>query len=883
MRGKSYDHDDQRSRKIIEKKVKDEDKSVITNLSDSSSVVRSKILLGVCAMEKKTNSEAMRNLLKLIDLDPRIDILVFSEKTILKKEVREWRKVHALICFFSKGFPLWKAEKYADMHKVYLINNIKNQRLLWDRTKIYSLLRDYKIPLADCTFVRRFKENLHEQKTKRAKEKLRPVDLKEFDNHILHGSKKILKPFVEKPFDAENHNIRIYYPMKEGGGCKHLFRKINNISSRFNKKENKIRRDGNYIYEEFLPNDGFDIKVYAIGLNYFHAETRKSPTVDGIVMRTKAGREVRYPINLTLSEKIICRKIVMIFDQTVCGFDIIRSKGKSYVCDVNGWSFVKDNQKYTSDCAFLLRKFIYERFFPNEVRTLVRVCASSRKGPVFHKFRPFAKKVLNSNLFGQNDLLEVPSKRTQDDMLCSHKALNSMTSFRPKEGKKSDTRSRADLINELKEFDTNSIGKKQKKQKKRSRHKDSLSMNLSNSPMRHLSPVRLRNVVKVSRGSNSLFDRPNELIPQSPNEELRSVIAIFRHQDRSPKQKMKMKTHDQRFLKFFDGKKKSKEIKIKSKNKMNNILEIAREISKEIDEKLEEKKAKEDSGQKREQIQELRIYKIKILQLIAVLESHDFIRGINRKIQMKPLKVVDEAEGRQRVTKALFILKWGGSITHAGLQQAEEFGKYFRENFYVNNKEGLLRLHSTYRHDLKVYSADEGRCQLTAAAFTKGLLMIEEDLTPILTSFINSNPNSVAMLDVSKSILNKDQIIHNSFCSLQKIFTSSKPLSGQLKQISSPQFNKNVQKLKNPLKKLRKLSQMVRDFCEWVNGKLQKETTSYYLLPEDNRNLKESLFCGSENGTLLLKRWMKLGTDFHDNESDKFDTSKLPDILDSIR
>lgn len=32
---------------------------------------------------------------------------------------------------------------------------------------------------------------------------------------------------------------------------------------------------------------------------------------------------------------------------------------------------------------------------------------------------------------------------------------------------------------------------------------------------------------------------------------------------------------------------------------------------------------------------------------------------------------------------------------------------------------GLLRLHSTYRHDLKIYTADEGRVQSSAAAFTK--------------------------------------------------------------------------------------------------------------------------------------------------------------------
>ena len=41
---------------------------------------------------------------------------------------------------------------------------------------------------------------------------------------------------------------------------------------------------------------------------------------------------------------------------------------------------------------------------------------------------------------------------------------------------------------------------------------------------------------------------------------------------------------------------------------------------------------------------------------------------------------------------------------------------------YEDKSGGLLRLHSTYRHDLKCYTSDEGRCQKTAAAFLKGLL-----------------------------------------------------------------------------------------------------------------------------------------------------------------
>ena len=70
--------------------------------------------------------------------------------------------------------------------------------------------------------------------------------------------------------------------------------------------------------------------------------------MDGKVERNSDGKEVRFPVILTFREKEIARRIVLGFKQFVCGFDILRvQEGHSvvsYVCDVNGWSFVKNSR-----------------------------------------------------------------------------------------------------------------------------------------------------------------------------------------------------------------------------------------------------------------------------------------------------------------------------------------------------------------------------------------------------------------------------------------------------------------------------------------------------------------------------------------------------------
>ena len=103
----------------------------------------------------------------------------------------------------------------------------------------------------------------------------------------------------------------------------------------------------------------------------------------------------------------------------------------------------------------------------------------------------------------------------------------------------------------------------------------------------------------------------------------------------------------------------------------------------------------------------------------------------------------------------------------------------------------MLRLHATYRHDLKIKASDEGRVMKTAAAFTKGLLELEGNLTPILASLVTVEEKDRKMLDKGGNDEIKDDMDR---CKLHmaSLLQSDAVMTEELAQIVAPNCPKSL-------------------------------------------------------------------------------------------
>ncbi|XP_040602079.1 inositol hexakisphosphate and diphosphoinositol-pentakisphosphate kinase 1 isoform X14 [Mesocricetus auratus] len=486
------------------------------------------------------------------------------------------------------------------------------------------------------------------------------------------------------------------------------------------------------------------LQVYTVGPDYAHAEARKSPALDGKVERDSEGKEVRYPVMLTAMEKLVARKVCVAFKQTVCGFDLLRANGHSFVCDVNGFSFVKNSMKYYDDCAKILGNTIMRELAPQ---------------------------------------FQIPW----------------------------------------------SI------------------------------PTEAEDIPIVPTTSGTMM-------------ELRCVIAIIRHGDRTPKQKMKMEVTHPRFFALFEkhGGYKTGKLKLKRPEQLQEVLDITRlllaELEKEPGVEIEEKTGK-------------------LEQLKSVLEMYGHFSGINRKVQLTyyphGVKASNEGQDLPRETltpSLLLVLKWGGELTPDGRVQAEELGRAFRCMYPGGQGDyagfpgcGLLRLHSTFRHDLKIYASDEGRVQMTAAAFAKGLLALEGELTPILVQMVKS-ANMNGLLDSDSDSLSSCQ--HRVKARLHHILQQDAPFGpedyDQLAPTGSTSLLNSMSVIQNPVKVCDQVFSLIENLTHQIRERMQ-----------DPSSVDLQLY-HSETLELMLQRWSKLERDFR-QKSGRYDISKIPDIYDCVK
>ncbi|KAF8165364.1 cortical actin cytoskeleton protein asp1 [Crassisporium funariophilum] len=719
------------------------------------------VVLGVCAMDIKARSKAMREILTRLVERARgaIEVKVFGDKVILDEDVENWPRCDILISFFSTDFPLDKAISYVKLRKPFCINELASQALLWDRRLVGAILDHLGVPTPTRLEVSRDGgPKVEPELVEIIKTNLNivlggflvtpEVALREDGDAIIVDGKVMEKPFVEKPVSGEDHNVYIYF---RGGGGRRLFRKVGNKSSELDPTLNHPRTDGSYIYEQFIDVDNSeDIKVYTVGKEYTHAETRKSPVVDGVVRRNTEGKEIRFITRLTEEEKSWANKICEGFGQRVCGFDMLRCDNgrKSQVIDVNGWSFVKGNETYYG--------FSFSRL-------------------------------------SANDLL----------MLLPRISLDKA----------------ADIL-------------------------AALCMRVSSSLERPLPTTQTTS-------------------QEAPTWLLKANVTVFRHADRTPKQKLKFnfpieETWTQPFVTLLNGE--TEEIILREKEQLSWIataIEEARNL-----------------GADGEELN-------KLTQLSTALFSKIDLPGT--KAQLKPVYSKRQPGQPRKLTKLTLVFKWGGEFTHSARYQSRDLGENLKKDITIMNKEVL--------HNVKIFTSSERRVIASAEIFAAALLDPQHPSYSVPSStssstarssmdgkvngFINKNLPQQPYQAPLKLIVRKD-LLDDSNAAKDLMDDVKK----RLKILLRPGESEKRPELTWPKSMKKEPVEVVKEVIELLSSFRDIMRRNYETLDVDK--IQDRWCCGDEP-FLFRERWEKLFEDFCDVEQKKFDPSRVSELYDTIK
>ena len=211
----------------------------------------------------------------------------------------------------------------------------------------------------------------------------------------------------------------------------------------------------------------------------------------------------------------------------------------SYVCDVNGWSFVKKSQKYYDDCAQILTEHML----------------AARKPLLLHGF-----SALNPLLTKVKDFVVDTPKRRR----------------RQKTFSRSHSNTRSDPNDEQNSTAASTL------------ENDAVTLAEGAAPVRQIpdmlidDPGTASSVVssKTDEDSTCSKNTGSKQGTRTHHEELLCVQVVVRHGDRTPKQKLKVKMSEPQLLNFFHNHADNckKELKVKDKIPMTEFLQTIREM-----------------------------------------------------------------------------------------------------------------------------------------------------------------------------------------------------------------------------------------------------------------------------------------------------------------
>lgn len=885
--------------------------------------------IGVCALDVKARSKPSQNILTRLQSRGDFEVLVFGDKVILDEAVENWPVCDFLVAFFSDGFPLDKAIAYAKLRKPLCVNDLPMQKVLWDRRLCLMILDHMGVPTPKRIEVNRdggpvlespeLAQHIYHLTGVKLEgpgsgvgggaPRTQNVSMSEDGEALVVDGKVFKKPFVEKPVNGEDHNIHIYFPNDKqyGGGGRRLFRKVGNKSSEYDPNLSIPRsiteKDTSYLYEQFIRVDNAeDVKAYTVGPDFCHAETRKSPVVDGLVRRNTHGKEIRYITKLGKEEAIIASKISNGFGQRICGFDMLRVGDKSYVIDVNGWSFVKDNNEYYDKCANILGDI----FLNARQKCEGGAEAPESPSPDTGSSR---RSTVGSHRQALKTLLKSPS---------SSRLYGNQSSHKDHETPPSDLPTCHPSLASSSGVEGTDVGAALSKLNSREGHTISRGYSPSNSKSPALS-VQHAN---------------EEALPPLPASKhswkLKGMVAVIRHADRTPKQKFKFTFHSQPFVDLLKGH--QEEIVIKGEAALASVSDAVKQAMEKGLEDMEKLKLLQTSLEKKGGLPGTKVQikpmfrrrrpeEVKEQGLAAVPSPIPEGKPSEEALLPTTGEATQETEELQRsqtrsdsisgatfsrfsavendlvLDKLQLVIKWGGEPTHAARYQSEDLGLNMRDDLKLMNKEALNNVRLFTSSERRVSTS--GELEILILATILGIAANKPPSTAEIwaSSFLDQKSIPRNLIQVRKDLLDDSNAAKDVMDKVKK------KLKVLLREGSAPsQFawpkDSNIPEPSVVLDTLVELMKFHRSVMHHnfkkledsaqsppvpPNGSKKSSQPNATVPPSDHLDINniQGRWCAGEDPRLFKERWEKLFAEFCDTE--KVDPSKFSELYDSMK